>query len=330
MIYVMKGDITGLDFDLIVDPTRPNLLPGTGVNQEIHQKAGRRLLNELIEYAPLEEGKAVITDSYDLPCKQVIHTACPLYSFHEEDEQEILAACYWNTMAIAYEVLRHQSKPRLNIAFPEISTGAYGFPREEACQIAIRTIKELFSKYPEAEAIDVWFVLRDEASYMLYKKELRTGSPRLKGIAGIRKHLRMTAMASQSSKKKDEKEELDENEGLKDLLISGLPFSPKDDPSNQTKNTQRSKQMSNPVKPSESSASSNKRSNLAEDKGDQDDPSGNDLNLQGIRRFDNPCQSILALQSPFLDEEKNFRESLEQLFASSRPDTGLKQDGSGS
>ena len=85
--------------------------------------------------------------------------------------------------------------------------------------------------------------------------------------------------------------------------------------------------MSNPVKPSESSASSNKRSNLAEDKGD---PSGNDLNLQGIRRFDNPCQSILALQSPFLDEEKNFRESLEQLFASSRPDTGLKQDGSGS
>lgn len=215
MMYVMKGDIVGLDFDLIVNPANSNLLPTEGVNRRIYEAAGRRMLNELIEYAPLEEGKAVMTNSYDLPCKKIIHTACPNYCFHEEEEEEILAACYWNSIALAYEYLRGQSKPRISIAFPEISIGAHGFPKDEACHIAVSTIERLFNRYPEAQMIDVWFVLRDEESYTLYKKELKTGSPRLKAIPGIR-----------SRKKKDEadKEQVQTEERITDLSALQSPF----------------------------------------------------------------------------------------------------------
>ncbi len=212
MIYVMKGDITGLDFDLIVNPANTQLLPSTGVNLDIYRAAGKGMLHELLPYAPIEEGRAILSGSYGLPCRKVIHAIGPAYNFGLDDEQELLAACYWNSMALAYDMLRNQSRPKLSIAFPEISTGPYGFPAAEACHIAIRTIQRLFREYPEAQGIDVWFVLRDEASYMLYKKELKTGSPRFPDARPIRR-LRKNPLTENPEKEKQDSSVLKKDSG---------------------------------------------------------------------------------------------------------------------
>lgn len=172
MISVLKGDITGLDFDIIVNPANTQLLPGSGINRKIFEKAGRGLVNEMLSHGQISMGKAVMSDAYNLPCKKVIHAAGPVYNFNLDEEEELLAACYWNSLSLAYDYMLENHLNRLTVAFPEISTGPYGFPAEEACHIAVKTVKKLFRLYPEAEGIHVVFVLRDQLPYLLYKKEL--------------------------------------------------------------------------------------------------------------------------------------------------------------
>lgn len=176
---VIKGDICRLDFDLIVSPASNRLLPAAGLSQKIFRAAGRALLNDLLAYRDLDEGKVIMTDAYRLPAKKIIHAVGPCYNFNLDDEDELLASCYWNAMAAAYIYYRDHGKEPVSIAFPEISVGPYGFPKDVACHIAVSTIERLFVQYPEARNIEVWFVLDNETSYLLYKKEVSAFRPKL-------------------------------------------------------------------------------------------------------------------------------------------------------
>lgn len=173
MISTLKADITGLDFDIIVNAANSCLLPGGGVCGAIFSKAGKELEEECQKIGHCQTGQAVITDAYALPCKAIIHTVGPIYKDGKHNEAEFLSACYWNSLSLAYNYMRMHEMVRLTLAFPCISTGIYGYPNEEACKIAISTVKKLMSQYPDAKAIDVIFVCYLEKDYMLYKKELR-------------------------------------------------------------------------------------------------------------------------------------------------------------
>ena len=94
-----------------------------------------------------------------------------LHGAHNEDEY--LAACYWNSMALAYEYMRKNDMESINIAFPCISTGINAYPNHEACVIAIQTVKRLMNKFPETRAIHVCFVCDKTEDYMLYKEALK-------------------------------------------------------------------------------------------------------------------------------------------------------------
>lgn len=172
MISTLKGDITGLDFDIIVNAANRLLLPGAGVCGAIFAKAGPELETECASLNGCNTGQAVLTSAYDLPCKAIIHTVGPIYQDGKHNEAEFLEACYWNTLCLAYTYLRDNQLERLSLAFPCISTGIYGYPAEEACKIAVNTVKKLMRQYPDAQVIDVTFVCYLERDYMLYKKEL--------------------------------------------------------------------------------------------------------------------------------------------------------------
>ena len=173
MITTLKGDITGLDFNIIVNAANKHLLPGSGVCGAIFAKAGQGLEEECAKLKGCPTGQAKMTKAYNLPCDRIIHTVGPIYIDGNHKESELLEACYWNSLALAYSYLRENNLERCSIAFPCVSTGIYGFPREEACQIAVKTVKTLMRKYPDAKVIDVIFVCYLQEDYALYKKELK-------------------------------------------------------------------------------------------------------------------------------------------------------------
>lgn len=173
MIQTLKGDITRLDFDIIVNAANKQLMPGSGVCGAIFEGAGKGLEEECRKIGFCQTGQAVLTDSYDLPCKAIIHTVGPVYLDGNQNEAEFLSACYWNTLSLAYKYLRDHDLERLSLAFPCISTGIYGYPSDEACHIAVSTVKKLMSKYPDAKVVDVTFICYLEKDYLLYKEKLR-------------------------------------------------------------------------------------------------------------------------------------------------------------
>ena len=172
MISTLKADITRLDFDIIVNAANSRLLPGSGVCGAIFSKAGSELEEECQKIGYCHTGQAVLTGAYDLSCKAIIHTVGPIYKDGKHNEAEFLSACYWNSLSLAYKYMRAHDLDRLTIAFPCISTGIYGYPNEEACKIAVSTVKKLMSQYRDARVIDVIFVCYLEKDYLLYKKEL--------------------------------------------------------------------------------------------------------------------------------------------------------------
>ena len=155
-IQVIKGDITKLDVDAIVNAANSSLLGGGGVDGAIHRAAGKELLAECRLLGGCKTGEAKITKGYNLKAKYIIHTVGPVYH-NREDDAVLLASCYKSSMALALENDIH------SIAFPAISTGVYGYPKDKACKIAVKTIKE-YDKYD----IDVYFVCFDSETYGLY------------------------------------------------------------------------------------------------------------------------------------------------------------------
>ena len=155
-------DITKLDIDAIVNAANKTLLGGGGVDGAIHQAAGFKLLAECRTLGGCKTGESKITKGYDLPAKYVIHTVGPVYSGKASDA-ELLAACYRNSLELAKKHDIH------SIAFPAISTGAYRYPREEAAEVALKTISEWLSENPDYD-IKVIMSCFDKGTLDSYKK----------------------------------------------------------------------------------------------------------------------------------------------------------------
>jgi O-acetyl-ADP-ribose deacetylase (regulator of RNase III) len=148
-IEIVQGDITRLKVDAIVNAANTTLLGGGGVDGAIHRASGPELLAECRKLGGCPTGEAKITRGYKLPAKWVIHTAGPVWRGGNHHEDELLAECYRNSLALAR---RHEAK---SVAFPAISTGAYGFPAERASQIALREIKQFLEANDTPERVIV-------------------------------------------------------------------------------------------------------------------------------------------------------------------------------
>ena len=165
-IELIKADITGLKVDAIVNAANTSLLGGGGVDGAIHRAGGKAILEECVKIRNKQGGcnvgEAAITTAGNLPSSYVIHTVGPVWNGDKEEKKILLANCYRNCLIIA------ESKALKSIAFPNISTGIYHFPKDKAATIAVETIKAF--RYKSIE--EVKFVCFDEENYNLYKQLL--------------------------------------------------------------------------------------------------------------------------------------------------------------
>lgn len=164
-IEIIKGDLTSMNLDIIVNAANHTLLGGGGIDGVIHRKAGSQLLEECRKLNGCEIGSAKMTDGYNLPCKKIIHACGPMYYGHEQEAPIKLKECYKKCIELADEYRIKNNLESISIGFPCISTGIYGYPKEEACKIAIDTVSEYTNK-----KIKVKFVCYEELDYNLYMK----------------------------------------------------------------------------------------------------------------------------------------------------------------
>ena len=161
-IRLYRGDITKMHVDAIVNAANKSLLGGGGVDGAIHRAAGPKLLEECKNLNGCETGQAKITKAYQLPARQVIHTVGPIWHGGMTGEKKQLAAAYYNSLKLAK---RHQLK---TIAFPNISTGVYAFPKKDAAKIALKTVQDFLQNDDWFE--EVIFCVYDDENYYIYEE----------------------------------------------------------------------------------------------------------------------------------------------------------------
>jgi len=167
-LQLTKGDITDIEADAIVNAANSSLMGGGGVDGAIHSKGGPKILEECKRIRATEwpdglpTGKAVITSSGNLKAKYVIHTVGPVWLGGFHVEAELLKQSYKNSLKLAV------TKGIKTIAFPSISTGAYGYPVEDASRVAVRTVKEFLEKEVKLERVIL--VLFSEGDFQVYLK----------------------------------------------------------------------------------------------------------------------------------------------------------------
>ncbi len=163
-IQAEHGDITRAKVDIIVNAANSSLLGGGGVDGAIHRAAGPGLLAECRTLGGCPTGEARITGAYNLPHLHVIHTVGPVWRGGASGEAELLASCYRNALQLA---LNHAAR---SIAFPAISTGVYGYPKNAAADIAVTTVREFLTA--QTAGIDVLFCCFDRATLAIYHQLL--------------------------------------------------------------------------------------------------------------------------------------------------------------
>jgi len=172
-LELVRGDITRMNVDAIVNAANSSLVGGGGVDGAIHNAAGLELLEECMRIAkerrnipggPCPAGDAVITGAGRLPCKKVIHTVGPIWRGGSSGEAELLASCYRKSLLLAEEAALK------SIAFPNISTGIYGYPKDKAALVALETVRKTLAETPGIER--VVFVCFDEENFNLYGRNL--------------------------------------------------------------------------------------------------------------------------------------------------------------
>jgi len=163
-IQLIRGDITKQDADAIVNAANSSLMGGGGVDGAIHRAGGPAILEECKKIIAMQgscaTGEAVITTAGNLPAEFVIHTVGPVWSGGKNNESMKLASCYKNSLRLAVE------NGLQSIAFPNISTGVYGYPKKEAAEIAIKTVSDFLQSNA---TVKVYFVCFDEENFELYK-----------------------------------------------------------------------------------------------------------------------------------------------------------------
>jgi O-acetyl-ADP-ribose deacetylase (regulator of RNase III) len=163
-IELIQGDITQLKVDAVVNAANESLLGGGGVDGAIHRAAGEKLLDECRKIGGCPTGEARITSGYNLSARFVIHTVGPIWRGGYKDEIDKLRCAYKNSLKLA-------TKNNIEtIAFPNISTGVYGFPKNSAAEIAIKAIKDYIGKHSLPKK--VFFVCFDDENYEIYKEKL--------------------------------------------------------------------------------------------------------------------------------------------------------------
>lgn len=160
ILKAIKGDITSLEVDAIVNAANSTLRGGGGVDGAIHRAAGPELLEECLKLGGCPTGEARVTHGYKLPARHVIHAVGPVWHGGGKGEPELLAACYRNALSLAAELSLN------SIAFPAISCGVYRYPPEQAVSIAAQTCRA------HAGSIRVTFVCFDDAMLQLYQGQL--------------------------------------------------------------------------------------------------------------------------------------------------------------
>ena len=163
-LELVEGDITRQDTDAIVNAANQTLLGGGGVDGAIHRAAGPKLLNECRGLGGCPTGEARLTRGYNLKARYVIHTVGPIYRDGQHGEPNFLASCYRESLKLAL------ARGIKSVAFPSISTGAYGYPIRDAARLALKTVKEFLRHHPEVKLVR--FVLFGRAAYEAYQAAL--------------------------------------------------------------------------------------------------------------------------------------------------------------
>lgn len=159
-IELIRGDITKVEADAIVNAANSSLLGGGGVDGAIHRTAGPALLEACRKLNGCPTGEAKITEGFNLKAKYVIHTVGPVWRGGNANEAALLGKCYTNSLQLA---ALHRVK---TVAFPNISTGVYGFPKDQAAEIAVYSVKKWMESHHEPEK--VIFVVFDEENAEIY------------------------------------------------------------------------------------------------------------------------------------------------------------------